>query len=171
MSRLCLVAALFGLIGWAVGCQRCEYCVEHNVAAEPSRARPVDLSSQQWDHRMLLIFAPSANDPKLRTQRIYLTGHEDVISDAQVKPIEVIGDGRVHLGSGWADPEARRLRERFGVFDELFTVILVGKDGQSRARSTDPLTARQITRAVDAPPLDTPGGRTYGIAPRPTDVR
>jgi hypothetical protein len=160
MRTLFFIASLAAILAGGVGCHQ-------NYASKSPGVEPTDLSSQQWDNRMLLMFAPSQNDPKLQVQKEFLAGQEDRLGAAEVRPIQVIGNGPVRLGAGTSnDVQARNLRARFGVFDELFTIILVGKDGHVRLRSADPLTAQQVLRSVAAPPLDTPPSQAYGIAPR-----
>ena len=165
MRTLCGVALLAGVTWLVAGCAD---CCHKTYYEKPSKVQPTDLSSQQWEHRMLLIFAPSQGDERLVTQKAFLAGHEESLASAQVQPIQVIGNGPIGLAApGEKDTQARDLRARFGVFDEMFTVILVGKDGTTRARSAEPLTVQQVLRAANAPPLDTPKSRAYGVAPSP----
>ncbi len=163
MSRLLWTVALAAIIGTGIGCSG--LYDEHHP-----RVDPTDLSAQEWDYRMLLLFSPSAEDRELHLQRHYLNGHEQAIKDAGIMPMEIIGDGPVHFGPP-SSPEldGKALRGRFGVFDETFTAVLVGKDGRPRMRSTDPLTTSQILRAANAPPLEAPplgaNSGVYGVQP------
>ncbi len=49
--------------------------------------------------------------------------------------------------------EAQRLRDKFGVGDAPFAVVLVGKDGTVKFKSNLPISAGKVFATIDAMPM------------------
>jgi hypothetical protein len=45
------------------------------------------------------------------------------------------------------------LRQHYGVPDDVFQVLLIGKDTGVKIRSDKPVAATQLTRTIDAMPM------------------
>ena len=87
-----------------------------------------DLRDYRWKQRVLLLSAPAADDPLYQEQVAHL------------------------------DADLARLHERdlvilseFG--PDPFTLVLIGKDGGEKLRSTDPVTTDFLLALIDAMPM------------------
>ena len=96
-----------------------------------------------WRSRVLLLFAPRADDPALVRQRAILAGAGAAMSERDLVPIEVIG----------ADRQDEALRRRFGAGAGRFRAVLVGKDGGAKLSSAEPLPAERLSEVIDAMPM------------------
>jgi hypothetical protein len=107
------------------------------------------------DHRRVLILtAPSANDPRLVQQHRALAGWRRAARARDVSVVELVGD-RV---SGAAD-RARLLRRQWHLPPGSFQAVLIGKDGHEVLRSPRPIAARGLQRTIDAMPMRRAGRR------------
>jgi hypothetical protein len=121
------------------------------LIAAPAVATSDDLRSvagMQFHNRVLLVFAPRLGDPRLTAQRealarIGLQAAERDLVLVQVDGARVIG----------AHDKADRLRRRFRVAPDAFTVLLIGKDGRPAITSAAPIDAARIVRTIDAMPM------------------
>lgn len=103
--------------------------------------------------RPLLIFAPKPDDPRLEIQVRTLTEHA---AEAHDRDLVVLGlpyrnpsPTRAQLTSD----DAEAARRRFHVAPEDFTVILLGKDGGEKLRSSKPFSMQQLNNTIDAMPM------------------
>ncbi len=113
------------------------------------------LALMQDRYRPLLIFA-SEGDTRLPQQVETLRLHRADLIDRQIKLVPFF-----HAYAGALDTEIITflpseeplLRKRFHISDKDFSVILVGKDGSEKLRSSKPLSFDQLRDAVDAMPM------------------
>jgi hypothetical protein len=121
------------------------------LIAVPAMATSDDLRSvagMQFHNRVLLAFAPRLGDPRMAAQREAMAriGVQAASRDlvlVQVDPTRVIG----------AHDKADRLRRRFRVAPDAFTVLLIGKDGRPALTSSAPIDAARIVRTIDGMPM------------------
>lgn len=99
----------------------------------------MDLSQYRWKNRLLLLFAPSPADVRFREQRRLFAGGEAGFEDRDLLLLELL-----------KDTEAR---ERFGVEEGRFALVLVGKDGTEKFRSHEPVPTEDVFSRVDAMPM------------------
>ncbi len=120
------------------------------VAPPPAVApAPVpSLDQLRWRNRVVLVFAPSADDARLRFQvaELHRLTSEP---DARDLHLVTVAGGRVE---GASDTSAA-LRMRFHVVEGGYRTFLIGKDGHAAVRSTAPIPAEEIARTVDAMPM------------------
>ena len=117
------------------------------VQAAPTLAS-LTLSGLQNRRRVLVAFAPSADDPRLLAQRraaAELTGESD---DRDLTFVVVAGSAV----RGLADP-AGVLRTRLRVRADEFRVVLVGKDGHAALSEPAPVAAEVLRRRIDGMPM------------------
>ena len=126
----------------------------------PSVDRPeveFNLSACQWQHRIVLIFAPSERSLDYQRQMQQWDMLEDsIVEDIQerdLKLVEILGTTGLVDGQRISPVSAERLRQQFGVVAEDFTVILIGKDGTEKQRSQTPVDPIMIFRTIDAMPM------------------
>jgi hypothetical protein len=94
-----------------------------------------DLNAYRWTHRPLLVFAPSAQDPRYAVfaQRAHRLGAE--LAERDVPLVHAFVRMSGHAPACTLDPAtAERLRSAFGVRPEDATAVLLGKDGGEKQR-------------------------------------
>lgn len=116
--------------------------------AAPAVVAPAPtLAAFRWRRRVVLAFAPSAEDPRLLDQRRLLQGLTQGVNDRDLAFVAV-----TDRTGGAADAPAD-LRRRFHVAREAFAVILVGKDGHEALRRDRPIPAAELSAVIDAMPM------------------
>jgi hypothetical protein len=116
------------------------------TGAAVSGTTPV-LASWRWKSRLLLVFAPDADDPALLDQRGRLAGASAAMRERDLVVIEVIG---AHADRQ-LDPG--RLRTEYGVARARFAVILIGKDGGEKLRQDRPIAIDALFGMIDRMPM------------------
>jgi hypothetical protein len=123
-------------------------------------ARPQTLVQMRECYRPLLVFAPSAGDARLAAQREALDSAADDMMDRDVLLVPVLVGGAggfvapldapyVVLGAA----EMADVRRRFGVAAGSFRVVLLGKDGGVKLRSSEPLAVDRLDSLIDGMPM------------------
>ena len=102
----------------------------------------------RWRKRVVLVFAPAADDARLLYQVSEL---HRLTSQPDARDLQLVTVAGMHV-DGAADPAAV-LRDRFHVVEGGFRTFLVGKDGHAAVRSSAPIPAEEIARTVDAMPM------------------
>ncbi|MBD2094238.1 DUF4174 domain-containing protein [Trichocoleus sp. FACHB-591] len=121
-----------------------------------SRSEGVEfrLSDYQWQHRILLVFAPATASSDYRQQMQIWQSDQAGVEDRDLKLVEVLGTGESQVeGQSISAASVDVLRQQFGVSVEEFAVILVGKDGTEKQRSQAPMNLAMLYRAIDAMPM------------------
>ncbi len=108
-------------------------------------AQDVDdpLARYRGSARVILAFAPAADDQRLVEQRRQFEAMGKGARERDLVFVEVVA------GAAGADP----LRHRFGLPAGVFRVVLVGKDGGAKLGSQVPLGAAQLYPVIDAMPM------------------
>ncbi len=112
------------------------------------------LETHRWEHRLLLIFSPRADDLRARTlqERLDARACEVVDRDLVVGHFPMFGDAR--LGDRVLSPEsAAQVRTKFNVEFGDFAVILVGKDGYEKRRDNEVPVLDAIFAQIDGMPM------------------
>ncbi len=121
-----------------------------------SGAEPVvsyALQQRQWQARPLLVFGPSADDPRLRRQLASLDASAAGLAERDMDDVRIAGEQGQANGAAMRPPDVAALRARFEVPAEGFTVILIGKDGSEKLRTTAPVEMETIFETIDAMPI------------------
>ncbi len=117
------------------------------LAASPS------IAQMKWDRRVLIVSAPTAEDPGLAEQRRILVGWATRAAARDLTVVEIIGD----TVRGAGDPAAT-LRRRYHL-PATFAAVLIGKDGGEKLRSAKPFPAAALEATIDAMPMRKAGQR------------
>ncbi len=117
-------------------------------------AAPSSLADMRWQKRVLLVAAPSADDPGVVAQRRALVGWDEGARERDLAIISVIGD-RVD----GASDSAAALRKRFRLPEGRFVAILIGKDGGEKMRSATPIAPEMLAETINAMPMRRAGQR------------
>ncbi|MEH3130965.1 MAG: DUF4174 domain-containing protein [Mycolicibacterium neoaurum] len=113
-----------------------------------------ELDGYLWNHRPLLVFAPSADDSRLietlariESSRCEFTSRDMVLAQVLADGTSML-DGRV-LEAG----AARQLAGRYGVRDNGFAVLLIGKDGYQKLRVDAVPNLQTVYAVIDEMPM------------------
>lgn len=126
------------------------------VATTSSRSQGGEfkLSDYQWQHRILLVFAPSTGSSEYQQQMQAWQADAAGTNDRDLKLVQIMGTGDSQVDErSLSSAAAERLRQQFGITAEEFTVILVGKDGTEKQRSQTPIDLAALFRTIDAMPM------------------
>ncbi|MBE7210317.1 MAG: DUF4174 domain-containing protein [Gluconacetobacter diazotrophicus] len=116
-------------------------------AAEP-------IASMRGERRVVVVSAPGPRDGALDAQRRILAGWREAAAARDVTVVEVVG-GRVE----GADETADGVRRRYGMPEERFAIVLIGKDGHVALRAGAPVSGAVLTDVIDAMPMRRAGLR------------
>ena len=93
-------------------------------------------------NRILLIFAPSPTDGAYLEQRQLLGGAEDGLRKRDLVVLELL-EGE----------QARALKDALRVSDNVFAVVLIGKDGGEKERFYEPVQPAALFNIIDQMPM------------------
>jgi hypothetical protein len=114
----------------------------------------VDLGEYKWKSRLLLIFSPSESHPDYMAQKIELEEQMAEVEDRDLIVFTVLEEGESLIGgSSVGDTAAESLRNQFGIESGQHTVILMGKDGGEKLRSTGHVPMEDIFSLIDSMPM------------------
>lgn len=102
--------------------------------------KDTDLSSYQWTHRPIVVFANSPEDVNYTRQIKML---ESGLNQLLVRDVVVLTD----TNPSEVSPLRELLRPRG------FGLLLIGKDGQVKLRKPFPWSVRELSRAIDKMPM------------------
>ncbi len=104
------------------------------------------LADEQWQHRVLLVYAPSKLSPVLQGQRTELASNP-----AGVNERDLIG--RELFANELTKEDRAFLQQTLRVLDDTFQVLLIGKDGGVKARQTSPVPLKELFDTIDSMPM------------------
>lgn len=119
--------------------------------AAPAAADTDPLAKYVGSDRPIVIFAPDRYDDRLIQQKGRFSIHRREFRDRDVIVIEI--GGPFMRAEGRAIPHGPKMRQRFGIQDDEFTIILVGKDGTEKHRIGEVSDAQVFYDLIDAMPL------------------
>lgn len=102
--------------------------------------KDTDLSSYQWTHRPIVVFANSPEDVNYTRQIKML---ESGLNQLLVRDVVVLTD----TNPSEVSPLRELLRPRG------FALLIIGKDGQVKLRKPFPWSVRELSRAIDKMPM------------------
>ncbi len=111
-------------------------------------AAPSTVADMRWQKRVLLLAAPTPDDPGIAAQRQALVGWDAEALERDLAIVTVIGDrvfGSTDLG--------QTLRARYRIPAGRFVAILIGKDGGEKMRAAKPIAPQVLAEAIDAMPM------------------
>jgi hypothetical protein len=122
------------------------------------QVRPKTLAAMRHCYRPLLVFAPRAEDARLKKQGAILDADADDMMDRFVMLTPVLPDAK-----GYETPldtpyivlsknEMQAIRARFHVDGDRFVVMLLGEDGTEKLRSSAPVDASRLNALIDTMP-------------------
>jgi hypothetical protein len=118
------------------------------VAAQPAPTPDLahTLRASRWQHRLLLLGAPTASQPDFQRQKALLAEAEKGLAARDFKVIEVRYDQ--------LSPADRQCwTQQLGQPLAGFRIVLIGKDGGVKRAETQPLAPASLFGTVDKMPM------------------
>jgi hypothetical protein len=113
------------------------------------------LKYYQWKQRVLLVFTPDATQPLLQQQLNEINQDKTGYSERDLVVIRIYAT-TMEIGEekpGVSSAVVQQLRTEFQVDADAFCVILLGKDGGEKLRSTKVIPTRKLFDVIDAMPM------------------
>lgn len=104
-------------------------------------APPRSLSSYRDKNRVLLVFAPTAQDSRYKKQTELFAGKENGLKERDLVRLNVF------------EKPSSPLRKQYGVGVGDFRVVLVGKDGHTAYSTSRPVVTSDLFRRIDRMPM------------------
>lgn len=125
------------------------------------------LRKHQWKHRLLLVFAPSPNHSASLRQRQFFEQSAEGFREREVLYVPVLGGETGVVRGQRIDAETQaELRREFGVDEDAFAVLLIGKDGGVKLRRGKPVGSDELFALIDSMPMRQQDMRRAFPAPR-----
>lgn len=124
-------------------------------------AASFDLDALRWQNRVILVFAPNLDTEAMRQQRNHLSEDSCGLAERHLR-VATVGSvsGKTLDGQALAGTDVDRLRRRFGVAPDGFTVLLIGKDGGVKLRKSQPVQRHEFYLLIDRMPMRIQEART-----------
>ncbi len=110
------------------------------LATMPSSAN--DLSDLRWKRRVVVIYAPAGTEKQLAEQQQLFDAHASGLSERDVTRILL----RKSADHG-------KIAPRFKLSGKKFAVLLLGKDGGEKFRSSEVVPPETLFRLIDSMPM------------------
>jgi hypothetical protein len=98
-----------------------------------------DLKHFQWKNRILLLFAPTTADERLKKQTDQIEANRAGFDERDLLTFII--------------PEQSPLRAQFHVNNKAYIVILLGKDGTEKLRQESVVDPEKLFRLIDSMPM------------------
>ncbi|MCB2408909.1 DUF4174 domain-containing protein [Hymenobacter lucidus] len=116
------------------------------VNAQSGGSLAASLKASRWQKRVLLLCAPTSDNAALRRQRQLLATDPPGLEARELLVREV-------LFTALSAADRNYLTETLRVSPTGFTLVLLGKDGGSKRRETEPVTPSSLFTTIDAMPM------------------
>ena len=125
------------------------------AAGEPSITRAQTpaasekiLSQYRDKNRVLLVFAPTLQDPAYVEQTRLWKNEKTEFEDRQLVVVPVLADVKIVEGTA-----PTTVAKKYGVDPRTFAVVLIGKDGHDAFRAARPVKPEALYGVIDAMPM------------------
>lgn len=116
--------------------------------------REIVISDYRWQNRILLIFTPSAENEQYQKQLTELKNKQEGLKDRDMKIFHLLSTGSSFVDDKTIKTnDVRRLYKKYEVNDNVYAVILIGKDGTEKLRKQEVLSTEKLFRVIDAMPM------------------
>lgn len=125
-----------------------------NLSQASVQMSEFNLISHQWKNRILLVFAPSAQNVNYQRQVQLFQQQQQGLNERDLLLVTVLEKGTSYSNQQPIDiASAAKLRQKFNINDNDFRVILVGKDGGAKRQDSNVVTVEAIFSEIDAMPM------------------
>lgn len=129
-------------------------CSTRNTEDMAQNTDNINLESHRWKSRLILLFAPSEDDPRYQSQVEQFYSEQEQVRDRDIILFELLGkDRRGADGAVSPNQKTDSLWERFDVSETEFAFILLGKDGGVKLRSDGPVPPSEVFSLIDSMPM------------------
>jgi hypothetical protein len=123
-------------------------------AGEKGSAADLDLDSLRWKNRVLVLFSPSESDASFQAQKQGLVFGAGGVIERDLVVLEIIEQGQSRVGNQiLSGKSVQDIRKRLGVHTGPFQVLLIGKDGGVKLRSSEPVSMKDLFGLIDSMPM------------------
>lgn len=117
-------------------------------------AAAAELDDYLWERRPLLVFAPTDSDPRLVETLSRIESSRCDFGDRDMVLGLVVSEGNSTLdGQEVNADEPQRLRDRYEIGENGFSVLLIGKDGGEKLRVNEVPDLSAIYDLIDGMPM------------------
>lgn len=113
------------------------------------------LNQHQWEDRILLLFAGHPEDSSFLQQMTHFQDDVAGLEDRDLVVYRIYKEkGVTPNGKDLSTKNAERLRAKYRVPDDSYTIILIGKDGGEKMRKTNEILTRKVLyQTIDSMPM------------------
>jgi hypothetical protein len=123
-------------------------------ASEKGSVADLNLDALRWKNRVLVIFSPSESDVSFRLQKQGLACSAEGVLERDLMILEIIEQGQSRAENQLlSEKSVRDIRKRFGLQTGTFQVLLIGKDGGVKLRSSEPVSMKDLFGLIDSMPM------------------
>ena len=119
--------------------------------AAMAAARP--LERWRWQSRLVVVLAERLDDPLLEAQLRLLQDASDGLLERDMVVVTAAGDVVTIDGREAADVTVESLRAAYAAPGSGSQVLLIGKDGGVKLRSTEPVSTEELFALIDSMPM------------------
>ena len=114
----------------------------------------LDLDSLRWKNRVLVLFSPSESDASFQLQKQGLASSAQGVLERNLMVLEIVEQGQSRAGNHLlSEKSVQDIRKRLGVVGGSFQVLLIGKDGGVKPRSSEPVSMKDLFGLIDSMPM------------------
>ena len=123
-------------------------------AGEKDSVADLELDSLRWKKRVLVLFSPSESDASFRSQKHGLDSTAEGVLERDLMVLEIIEQGQSRAGNRLlSEKSVQDIRKRVRAQTGLFQVLLIGKDGGVKLRSSEPVSMKDLFGLIDSMPM------------------
>lgn len=112
------------------------------------------LEGYTWQNRLLLVFAPEADDPRLQAQNEILATVKSDLLERDLVILRLLPDPPVTIDKlPVAGSEAAAIYRDFAIDRRAFAVLLIGKDGGVKLNRDSAVSGNTIFDLIDSMPM------------------
>ncbi|MBO2012695.1 DUF4174 domain-containing protein [Hymenobacter negativus] len=118
------------------------------LTAQVPKPMPLEktLRESRWKKRVLLIAAPNAEQADFKTQKALLAATKEELAERDFLVLELLYD---HLSAD----DREFLTRKMEIQSPAFSVVLIGKDGGVKEKSSRPISPAALFETVDKMPM------------------
>jgi hypothetical protein len=123
-------------------------------AGEKASVADLDIDSLRWKKRVFVLFSPSRSDASFQLQKQGLDSSAEGVLERDLVVLEIIEKGQSRAGNQLlSEKSVQDIRKRRGVMGGSFQVLLIGKDGGVKLRSSEPVSMKDLFGLIDSMPM------------------
>jgi hypothetical protein len=123
-------------------------------AGENNSVADLDLDSLRWKNRVIVLFSPSESDASFQLQKQGLASSAQGVLERDLMVLEIVEQGQSRAGNHLlSEKSVQDVRKRLGVVGGSFQVLLIGKDGGVKLRSSEPVSMKDLFGLIDSMPM------------------